>query len=196
MHASETRYRRIFETAQDGILILDADTGRIVDVNPFIVTMLGYARADVLGKGLWEIGRAEDIAASRAAFLELQDKGAIRYEDLPLETATGQHIDVEWVSTVYLVDGKRMIQCNVREITRRKQAEETRCERASASIANWSSSCPHRILVKDRNSVDPVLHCELRQAMWDCPPRTSSVRTPSPSVPASSPKPIMRTIGR
>ena len=63
MHASETRYRRIFETAQDGILILDANTGRIVDVNPFMVTMLGYARADVLGKELWEIGRAEDIAA-------------------------------------------------------------------------------------------------------------------------------------
>ena len=104
MHASETRYRRIFETAPDGILILDADTGRILDANPFIVTMLGYARADVLGKELWEIGRVEDVAASKAAFLELQDKGGIRYEDLPLETATGQHIDVECVSTVYLVD--------------------------------------------------------------------------------------------
>ena len=34
--ASEMRYHRLFETAQDGILILDADTGLIVDVNPLV----------------------------------------------------------------------------------------------------------------------------------------------------------------
>jgi PAS domain S-box-containing protein len=161
MHASETRYRRIFEAAQDGILILDADTGRILDVNPFMVTMLGYARADVLGKELWEIGRVEDIAASKVAFLELQDKSYIRYEDLPLVTATGQHIDVECVSTVYLVDDKRMIQCNVREITRRKQAEDAlrTSERLNRKLVEH---LPHRILVKDRNSV--ILFCNANYA--------------------------------
>jgi len=161
MHGSETSYRRIFETAQDGILILEADTGRIVDVNPFMVKMLVYARADILGKELWEIGRVEDVAAAKGAFLELQDKGYIRYEDLPLKTATGQRIDVECVSTVYLVDDRKMIQCNIREITRRKQAEDAlrTSERLNRKLVEH---LPHRILVKDRNSV--ILFCNANYA--------------------------------
>ena len=89
---SETRYRRLFETAQDGILILDADTGQISDVNPFLVEMLGYAHEDFLGKKLWGIGVLRDIEASKAAFLELQSKGYVRYKDLPLETKDGRPI--------------------------------------------------------------------------------------------------------
>jgi PAS domain S-box-containing protein len=122
LNISETQYRRLFETAQDGILILDADTGQISDVNPFLVEMLGYSHEDVLGKKLWEIGAFKDMKASRAAFSELQNKGYVRYEDLPLETKEGRHIDVEFVSNVYLVDHKNVIQCNIRDITQRKQA--------------------------------------------------------------------------
>lgn len=43
---SELRYRRLFEAAQDGILILDAETGAITDVNPFLIIMLGCSRAE------------------------------------------------------------------------------------------------------------------------------------------------------
>ena len=161
MHGSETSYRRIFETAQDGILILEADTGRIVDVNPFMVKMLVYARADILGKELWEIGRVEDVAAAKGAFLELQDKGYIRYEDLPLKTATGQRIDVECVSTVYLVDDTKMIQCNIREITRRKQAEDALRERAPQSQAGRAPAPSHS--GQGPQFRHPVLQCELRQ---------------------------------
>jgi PAS domain S-box-containing protein len=123
---SETRYRRLFETARDGILILDADTGRIFDVNPFLIEMLGYSHEVFSGKRLWEIGAFRDIEASKAALLELQSKGYVRYEDLPLETRDGRHIDVEFVSNVYLVDHKKVIQCNIRDITLRKRIEEER----------------------------------------------------------------------
>src|ERR1700721_2554171 len=78
---SETRYRRLFETAKDGILILDFATGQITDVNPFLVEMLGYTHSEFVGKKLWEIGPFKDIPASRSAFTELQAKGIIRYED-------------------------------------------------------------------------------------------------------------------
>ena len=122
--ASETRYRRLFESAKDGILILEADTGEIVDVNPFLVDMLGYSHTEFLGKQLWEIGLFKDIVANKDAFLKLQEKGYIRYENLPLQTKVGQAIWVEFVSNSYLVDGKRVIQCNIRDITSRKQAEE------------------------------------------------------------------------
>jgi len=121
---SEIRYRRLFETAQDGILLLDADTGQILDVNPFLLEMLGYSHKDFLGKKLWEIGPFSDTAASQLRFSELQTKGYVRYEHLPLETSDGRLIDVEFVSNVYLVDQEKIIQCNVRDITLRKQAEE------------------------------------------------------------------------
>jgi PAS domain S-box-containing protein len=122
--ASEVRYRRLFETAQDGILIIDAGSGEITDVNPFLSEMLGYAKEHFIGKRLWEIGFFRDIAASRQAFRELQSRGFIRYEDLPLETKDGRSIDVEFVSNVYAVDGDQVIQCNIRDITARKRAEE------------------------------------------------------------------------
>jgi PAS domain S-box-containing protein len=124
LKVSETRYRRLFETAQDGILILDADTGHINEVNPFLVDMLGYTPAEFLGKKLWEIGAFKDTKASKAAFAELQSKGYIRYEDLPLTTRDGREIAVEFVSNAYLVDHHKVIQCNIRDISDRKKAEE------------------------------------------------------------------------
>jgi formate hydrogenlyase transcriptional activator len=120
LKSSEKRYRRLFETAQDGILILDAETGQISDVNPFLVEMLGYSHEDFLGKKLWEIGVFRDIEASKAAFLELQDKGYVRYNDLPLETKDGRPMAVEFVSNVYPVNHRKVIQCNIRDITERK----------------------------------------------------------------------------
>ncbi|MGD9182395.1 MAG: PAS domain S-box protein [Desulfobacterales bacterium] len=124
LEESETRYRRLFETAQDGILILDAETGQIDDVNQFLKDMLGYPHEEFLGKQLWDMGPFRDIEASRAAFRELQVKEYIRYEHLPLETQDGRHITVEFISNVYLVNHKKVIQCNIRDITKRKQAEE------------------------------------------------------------------------
>ncbi len=120
---SETRYRRLFETAKDGILILDFKTGQIADVNPFLIEMLGYTHGEFVGKKLWEIGPFKDISASRSAFAELQTRGVIRYEDLPLETKDGRRINVEFVSNVYPVDGTQVVQCNIRDITERVRAE-------------------------------------------------------------------------
>jgi diguanylate cyclase (GGDEF)-like protein/PAS domain S-box-containing protein len=121
--ASEARYRRLFETAKDGILILDADTGQIIDANPFLQDLLGYTHAELLGKTLWGIGPFRDVAASQSAFQLLQTNEYVRYENLPLESKTGQHRQVEFVSNIYLVDKQRVIQCNIRDITARKQTE-------------------------------------------------------------------------
>lgn len=124
LRASELRYRRLFETAKDGILLLDANTGRITDVNPFLEDMLGYSHDELIGKALWEIGPVKDIQASQDALRHLQDNDYIRYENLPLETRSKQRVQVEFVSNVYLVDGIRVIQCNVRDITERRVAED------------------------------------------------------------------------
>ena len=96
----------------------------MVDVNPFLVRLLGYPYDTFCGKHIWEIGSFRDIAASKEAFQTLRDHEYIRYEDLPLETQYGHPVDVEFVSNVYQVDNNRVIQCNIRDITDRKRAEE------------------------------------------------------------------------
>jgi two-component system, cell cycle sensor histidine kinase and response regulator CckA len=122
LQASETRYRRLFETAQDGILILDAETGEIVDVNPYMIDMLHYSYEEFIGMKLWEVSPFKDTVLNRTAFEELQDKGYIQYKDLPLETKEGKSIAVEFVSNVYKSNGDKVIQCNIRNITERKDA--------------------------------------------------------------------------
>ena len=148
LSASEARYRRLFETAQDGILILRAEDARIIDVNPFLTDLLGYSKQELLGRKLWEIGLLEDKFTSRKAFRELQDKGYIRYEDLPLATKDGHMIEVEFVSNVYMVDSDKVIQCNIRDITDRKRAEKaleqrvrefTLLDRAAQSLGESAS---------------------------------------------------------
>jgi PAS domain S-box-containing protein len=121
---SEVQYRRLFQSARDGILILDESTGKIIDVNPFMSELLGYERSHFLGKELWEIGLFSDIAANQAAFRELQDKGYIRYDHLPLETRDKKKVEVEVVSNTYEADGRLVIQCNIRDCSARFRLEQ------------------------------------------------------------------------
>lgn len=124
LHASEVRYRRLFEAARDGILILDIETGMIVDVNPFMIELLGYSREQFLDKKVWEVGFLGDVVASQANFVELQQKGYVRYENLALETSDGRRIEVEFVCNIYLEDQHRVAQCNIRDVTERKRVQE------------------------------------------------------------------------
>jgi len=124
LQASETRYRHLFETAQDGILIVEADTGQIVDVNTFLIHLLGSLPERFFGKKIWEIEHLRDIIPNKDHFEELRQKEYNRYEDRPLEIADGRHINVEFVSTSYIVDNKKVIQCRIRDITDRKRVEQ------------------------------------------------------------------------
>lgn len=120
---SEQRYRRLFESAQDGILILDALSGSIVEVNPFLCDLLGYAAADLVGLKLWEIGAFVDKQKSKQAFADLQETHYVHYDDMPLVTRQGKAIAVEFVSNVYPVGDTMVIQCNIRDISERKRLE-------------------------------------------------------------------------
>jgi PAS domain S-box-containing protein len=121
LQESEIRYRRLFEAAQDGILILDAGTGAITDVNPYLVSMLGYSRDEFLKKKLWEVGAFKDIEASQVAFKALQENEYVRHEDLPLRSKDGKLIQVEFVSNVYVAGDEKVIQCNIRDVTEHKR---------------------------------------------------------------------------
>lgn len=120
----ENQYRRLFESAKDGILILDFETGKIMDVNPFLEGILEYSHEQLIEKSIWEIGSLKDFVANKDKFSELQKKEFVRYENLPLETAKGKKINVEFVSNVYLVNKKKVIQCIIRDISDRVFVQE------------------------------------------------------------------------
>jgi len=152
LEVSELRYRRLFETAQDGILILDADSGKIIDVNPFLLDLLDYPFESIIGLQLWEIGLFEDIAANQIAFEKLQTEEYIRYENLPLRTKAGKQIQVEFVSNVYFVGPAKVIQCNIRDISVRSEFQA-----ASRSLAETLD-----LAGRARDEVIAVLSHELR----------------------------------
>src|SRR5580700_688001 len=123
LRASELRYRRIFEASKDGILILDVETGRISDVNPFLVELLGLSHSAMVGKTVAELTPFKNIESNLAMLERLKQHGYGRHEDLLSETRDDRNIAVEFVSNLYQVGDKEVIQCNIRDITERKQAE-------------------------------------------------------------------------
>jgi PAS domain S-box-containing protein len=147
IRASELSYRRLFEAAKDGILILDVDTGRISDVNPFLVELLGFSHSEMVGKTVGELSPFKDIESNKVMLQRLQRDRYVRYENLPLETRDGRHIAVEFVSNVYQAGDRSVIQCNVRDITKRKQAEMV-----SLRLAAIIESSDDAIISKDLNS--------------------------------------------
>ena len=123
LRESEIRYRRLFEAAHDGVLLLDPATRKITDANPFMTKLLGYSHAQLVGKELFEIGLLRDEGASQIMFRKLKRKHEVRYEDLPLENKLGRHQEVEVVANLYRENNHAVIQCNIRDITQRKLAE-------------------------------------------------------------------------
>jgi diguanylate cyclase (GGDEF)-like protein/PAS domain S-box-containing protein len=159
---SELRYRRLFEAAQDEILILDAKTGMIEDVNPYLIKMLGYSREEFVKKKLWEVGAFKDIEASKDAFEVLQDSEYIRYEDLPLKTKDGRLVQVEFVSNIYLVGDQKVIQCDIRDITERKQAQDALLK--SQALLREQSVRDHLTGLFNRRYMEETLERELLRA--------------------------------
>ncbi len=131
LHASESMYRRLFETAKDGVLVLDANNGRILEANPFMTELSGYEPAEFVGKELWEIGLFRDQPANEAAFRDLQHNGYVRYDHLPLKSKNGQPVEVEFVSNVYQWDHRSVAQCNIRDISVRNRLEKQTLAQAS-----------------------------------------------------------------
>ncbi len=148
LRESEIRYRRLFETAHDGVLLIDPATRKITDANPFMTKLLGYPHTKLVGKELFEIGLLKDEAASQKMFRNLKKNHEIRYENLPLESQGGRHQEVEVVANLYQENSRPVIQCNIRDITDRKQAEDL-LRRNEALVSALIGQVPTGIYVVD-----------------------------------------------
>jgi diguanylate cyclase (GGDEF)-like protein/PAS domain S-box-containing protein len=159
---SELRYRRLFEATQEGILLLNAETGAITDANPSLLNLLGYSRKELIKKKIWEVGAFDDIGACQTAFKALQDNKCSRYENLPLRTKEGRLRQVEFVNNIYQVDNETVIQCNIRDITERKQTEQALV--MSEALLHEQSIRDHLTGLFNRRYMEATLERELLRA--------------------------------
>ena len=177
---SERQYRRLFETARDGILLLDSDQGRITDANPFMTELLGYSHAEFLGKELWEIGLLQDKDASQDAFRRLKQFESIRYENLPLESRRGERREVEFVSNLYRENGHTVIQCNIRDITDRKTVE-------AELIAAAAKHAHQDAVLEERTHMAREIHDTLAQGFAGITTQLEAAEAVLANVPQSDP---------
>ncbi|MFW6142654.1 MAG: PAS domain-containing protein, partial [Desulfovermiculus sp.] len=134
---SEERYRRLFETADDGIVLLEKDQGNITHANPSFEKMLGYNKKEVLDNKLQNFVVLPDSHDFQTLMQVLNKEGIIKFDDVPVTTKSRGHIDTE----IYFVDRAKLVQCNIRDVTERKQAEEAqrKNEEKFRTIFNSSS---------------------------------------------------------
>jgi len=172
LRVSETRYRRLFEAAHDGVLLLDPATRKITDANPFMTELLGYSHTQLVGKELFEIGLLKDEKASQEMFRKLKRRHEVRYEDLPLESRRGRHQEVEVVANLYQENGHAVIQCNIRDITARKKADDA-LRQSEARFRTLFELGPIAVYSCDATGV--VQNCNVRAVeLWGRSPTNNS----------------------
>lgn len=125
LEASEAQFRLLFESARDGIVLIDAVTGRVVAVNPTFCRLLGAAASDYVAKALWEIEPLRGLAPSHPAFVELLGRGHVHFEHLRLERADGQGLDVELSIHTYRVGAGHLTQLALHDIGLRLRGERS-----------------------------------------------------------------------
>lgn len=160
LRASEVRYHKLFESAKDGILLLDFKSGLVTDVNVSVVKMLGYSRDHYLSKKLCDVQPFKDVLECKTALTELQAHENVSFAHWPLAAQDKSLVDVEFVSNSYYVNGLKMVQCNIRDITSRIQ-DQARI--SFMALHDALTGLPNRILLRDRLGQSITLACRNRK---------------------------------
>jgi PAS domain S-box-containing protein len=88
---AEVRYQRLFETARDGMLIFDAETGKLIDVNPFFLELTGFTRERLIGCHLPEM-EAFRLAKQTASVVEEARLHVSRHDGIRLGASDGRTV--------------------------------------------------------------------------------------------------------
>ncbi|MGE5646304.1 MAG: PAS domain-containing protein [Acidobacteriota bacterium] len=126
LKASEALFRELFQASfnstTQGLLLVDGDTGDILEINPFLSGLLGCTREDVAGKKLWESPQFRAIAQDRKAFL--QRRSDLELEDVTLKDASGHELPAALTRSLYQAGGRTLIQFNIHDLSFRRSLEE------------------------------------------------------------------------
>ncbi|MCP4366430.1 MAG: PAS domain S-box protein [Planctomycetes bacterium] len=124
LRESEEKYRRLIGTANDAIILEDAETGIILEVNKRAEEMIGLPAEQIVGMHLTQIHPADEAERYKKGFEDVVRKGRkTSTEDLFVSHKDGLKIPVEISSSVIDLSGKKVVQATFRDITERKQAE-------------------------------------------------------------------------
>ena len=121
---AEIRFQRLFESAKDGILVAELEMEIVLDVNPYLLGLTGFAREDVVGKRFEEAGPFLENTGWSGLISAVRRQEMVRDNDIPLRNARGGQISVEVIATHYKLGKQPVVQFNFRDITARKQDEE------------------------------------------------------------------------
>ncbi|NJD23006.1 MAG: PAS domain S-box protein [Melioribacter sp.] len=167
LKSSEIKYRRLFETSKEGLILLDASTGIINDINPFIIELLGFPKEEFFDKKLWEIKAVKGIPESEQAFMEILEKGYARYEELELNTRNKETVKIEFISIAYTVNNDKLIQCHLWDITERKlllQKLNRQAEQRAEDLKNFTYSI-QKAHEEERLRISRELHDDVCQRL-------------------------------
>ncbi len=121
---AEVRYRRLFEAAKDGIVVLDAESHTVTDVNPCFLELTGCTREECIGKPLGEIPPFQTGNLAARFLSEIKQAETARFEEAVLRSRYGARIDIDLIGNRYTPGNREVIQLNIRDITGRKKDEE------------------------------------------------------------------------
>jgi diguanylate cyclase (GGDEF)-like protein/PAS domain S-box-containing protein len=204
LKASEIRYRRLFETAPYGVLVLDAETGVVVDVNAAACQLLACEPEDIIEHPLWSLRAFRNAAATKSQFRDVVLQPHVRYDDLPIEMPEGAIKHVELVSTLFLADSKPFVQCILHDITDRIEREQEdgvqrEQEHLQARLSNQRAAVDathdETTGLVNRWYLEETLPRELHRAERAKAPLTLTVLAPDEGSGSAS-EPMLREVGR
>ena len=124
LRASEQSFRRLFETADDGIALLDPELGTIIDVNMRMLDLVRRSRGEMIGRRFVDMPAFAAVRDWAAPGEDLHRLGLFKAEEWTLKRSDGSRLVVEVTATTCEAGGRKLAQWNFRDISNRKEAEE------------------------------------------------------------------------
>ena len=163
---AEIRFQRLFETAKDGIVVVEAETETVLDVNPYFLQATGFARESIVSRKLKDAEPFSNLPETAGLISLLKSRETVRYDDLPLRKGNGGTIDMEMVANLYRVGTQPVAQLNLRDVTARKEQEES-LRRAADDKAVLVREIHHRV----KNNLQVIVSLLSLQARYTNDPK-------------------------
>lgn len=146
LRESEARYRRLFESSMDGVMITAPD-GSIYEANPAACAMLGYAEEEI--RSLGRAGLVDTSDPRLPAALEQRRRTGQFRGELLLRRKDGTRVPVELSTSIYQEEaGVERTSMILRDVSERKRAED-KLRAAEAHYRRLVTTAPQGIYVLD-----------------------------------------------